>query len=378
MEPLTRLIARCLLPALLLGCVAPVAARAQDAIVIACTPDGCLYHRADSNAQRTGLRQDVAAVESGNAPTQAKARTVKLASLPGLYRQPDSGLLRVLNRDGALGNLVFPSKLPRGVAAGSPASLQWAIEFRQQPASKTPLSVAREQVVAVIRGPKIEGALVDWLKREVRAASPHPLQKQIIAGGLAFAEPSEDLRLWRDALQSTMRSSLDLDRHRGRGPGPHGGHAGRRRGRDANLPVDCPRCTRRHDSDGVARRAPKADRAIRNRRRARTRRHARRVSGEAGSDRPRPLVSTRVAPEGGAGPGGQRPSTLRTRSGTVESRSACGGVRRSAAGGQPGSVQRRDERVLLSCPGRAGAEEHGAGTAGVRQGESDHPAADRS
>jgi hypothetical protein len=155
---------------------------------------------------------------ANDASTLRKGKTVRLSAIPGLYREPKSGLLRVLSRDGQLGEIAVPSKLPQGATTASAASAGVAIEYREKAKSTAQVSVSIDQFVALLSGPRLEGAVVEFVRRETQAGEPHPLQKELIAGALLFSAGSTELQSWRDELRSTMRRSLDLFRGEGVDP----------------------------------------------------------------------------------------------------------------------------------------------------------------
>ena len=192
----------------------PAPARAQESLVIACeNQNRCTYRRVFLPTVQAG--ESVRLVAPSAAPgtvLPGKGRTVRLSTLPGLYREPESGRLRVLSRTEESGDVVLPSKLPRGSSADAATQAGWTVEYREQPKSKVRVPVPPDQFVALMRGPRLEEAVVEFLKRETLAAKPHPLRPQLIAGGLQFAGASEELRGWRDELRNTMRRSLDLFR----------------------------------------------------------------------------------------------------------------------------------------------------------------------
>jgi len=196
------------------------AAHAQESVLVACTGQSpCTYQRAYST---TVLGKNSVRVVPPSAANDAsmlrKARSASLSTIPGLYREPTSGLLRVLSRNGQLGDIVVPSKLPQGATTASAASAGLAIEYRKQAKSSAQVSVPIDQFVALLSGPGLEGAVVEFVRRETQAGAPHPQQQELIAGALAFAAGSAELQSWRDELRSTMRRSLDLFRGEGVDP----------------------------------------------------------------------------------------------------------------------------------------------------------------
>jgi len=211
---------RWLLPMAAAWALLVTTAQAQEFVLVACIGQNpCTFRRAYSttvlgkNSVRT-----VSPSAANDASMLRKGQSVRLSAIPGLYRAPKSGLLRVLSRDGQLGDIVLPSKQPQGATTASAAWAGMAIEYREQANSKAQVSVPIEQVVALLSGPRFEGAVVEFVRRETQAAEPHPLQKELIAGALSFAAGSTELTAWRDALRSTMRRSLDLFRGEGVDP----------------------------------------------------------------------------------------------------------------------------------------------------------------
>ena len=87
-----------------------------------------------------------------------------------------------------------------------------------QAKSKARVSVPIDQFVVMLKGPGLEGAVVTFMKQELRADPPHPRQVDLLAGALSFAEASPELRAWREELRTAMRRSLDA--YRGGGVDP--------------------------------------------------------------------------------------------------------------------------------------------------------------
>ena len=189
-------------------------AQAQEFVLVACAGQNpCTYRGAYSTTLlgKNSVRV-VAPAAANDASMLRKGRSVRLNAIPGVYREPKSGLLRVLHRDGQLGDIVLPSKLPQGATTASAASAGAAVEYREQAKSAAPVSVPIAQFVALLSGPRLHGAAVEFVRRETQAPEPHPQQKELIDGALSFAAGSPELQAWRDELRSTMRQSLDLFR----------------------------------------------------------------------------------------------------------------------------------------------------------------------
>jgi len=149
------------------------AAHAQESVLVACTGQSpCTYQRAYST---TVLGKNSVRVVPPSAANDAsmlrKARSASLSTIPGLYREPTSGLLRVLSRNGQLGDIVVPSKLPQGATTASAASAGLAIEYRKQAKSSAQVSVPIDQFVALLSGPGLDGAVVEFVRRETQAGA---------------------------------------------------------------------------------------------------------------------------------------------------------------------------------------------------------------
>jgi hypothetical protein len=193
--------------------LAPVA-RAQEAVVIACVgTERCTFKRGFSP---TVLGKDSVRVVPPGAKADAKllrqSRSVRIASIAGLYRDPGLGLVYLLDRDGTPGDIVLPRKLPAGAQTAADASVGWTLEYREQPKSKARESVPNAEFVALLFGPALDVAVVRFVRREAQSPRPHPAQQQLIAGALAFAGGSAELQAWRDEIRDSMRRSLELFR----------------------------------------------------------------------------------------------------------------------------------------------------------------------
>jgi hypothetical protein len=194
--------------------VGSAAVPAQESVLISCAGEGpCLYRRAFlvTVQGKDGVRS-IGIQSAGNPRLLAKARSVPLKSLSGLYREPKSGMVRVLGRDWRTGEVVIPSKLPTGAFTASSAWEGVPIEYREQPKSKSRNTVPSDQFVAALNGPNLDAAVVDFMKNEVKAAEAHPRQKDLISGALQLAAGSDALRTWRAELLGKMRESLDTFR----------------------------------------------------------------------------------------------------------------------------------------------------------------------
>lgn len=183
----------------------------QNWVLITC-PDAsrCVYQRATA-AQISG--QDSVRLlpfsPEGDSRRQRGGRSAKISTLSGLYRQPDSGLLRILSRSGELGELVAPSRSPR--EAASPGDVfPWTIDFREPSGAKVVLSAPHSQFVALIREPSVEAGVVEFLKGEMQTRSPHPMRQQMLTGAAAFLGTSPELRKWAEELEARMDQNLKL------------------------------------------------------------------------------------------------------------------------------------------------------------------------
>ena len=202
--------ARCLLVAgawLLLGSTA----RAQESVLVVCFEQGgCTYQRAYSvKMQGNDSVKLVPPSAAKNADALRRGRSTRINTLEGIYREPQSGMLRILTGRGELGDIVLPSKLPQGAATAAAAVAASTFEFQKQAKSGTATSVTIGQFVALLAGPRLQGSVVDFLKREVAASEPHPQRAALLAQGIAFANGSAELQAWRGELRNTMQRSLE-------------------------------------------------------------------------------------------------------------------------------------------------------------------------
>jgi hypothetical protein len=188
------------------------AALAQESVMVICGGQGpCTYQRVYSVTwQGKESLKLVAPAGASDARAVRKARSGRVDTVLGLYRDPQSGLVRVVTHGWQLGDVAIPSKLPEGTSTASAAVANTAFEYLSQPRSKTPSSVPVDQLVVLLKGPGVEGAVVGFLRHELQAGEPHPQRADIVAGGLAFAAASAELRAWREALRNTMRRSLEV------------------------------------------------------------------------------------------------------------------------------------------------------------------------
>lgn len=216
----TREAARRVLPAAVAWMLLGSAVRAQDAVIVACSGQGpCAYQRAYSvTLQGKDSVKTAAPAAANDAQLLRKGRSVRLNSLLGLYREPQSGLLLVVGPGLQLGDIAVPSKLPQGAVTASAALAGAAFEYAAQAKSKAKVSVPIDRFVALLKGPRLEGAVVAFVKREMQADAPHPLQADLLAGALSFAEASPELGAWREELRTTMRRNLDAFRGGGVDP----------------------------------------------------------------------------------------------------------------------------------------------------------------
>ena len=126
----TRGAMRWLLPAAAAWVLLGSTARAQDAVIVDCGGQGpCAYQRAYSVTLQGKDSVKMAAPTAANdAQLLRKGRSVRLNSLLGIYREPASGLLRVLGPGWQPGDIAVPSKLPQGAATASEALADVAFE----------------------------------------------------------------------------------------------------------------------------------------------------------------------------------------------------------------------------------------------------------
>lgn len=189
--------------------------QAQGYVLVTCQ-DGppCRYQRvAAITVQGKNTVKTTGVQAAADARAVQKARAMRLDSLAGLYREPKSGAMRILGRDGRSVGVAWPSKLPSGALTASSAWEGATLEYREQARSKTGVAVPLEQFVALLSGASLEGAVVDFIRNEVSTPDSHPMEKGLIEGAMQFAARSPELRAWRDGLRSTMRASLDRFRN---------------------------------------------------------------------------------------------------------------------------------------------------------------------
>lgn len=186
---------------------------AQGYALVTCQADGsCRYQRvAAVTVQGRNSVRTIGVQAAVDARALQKAPTIRLDSLAGLYRDPKSGTMRILGRDGRSAGVVLPSKLPRGDALTVASAWEGVtLEYREQLRSKGAVAVPLEQFVAVVSGgTTLEGAVVDFIRNEVMAPEAHPMRKGLIEGAVQFAAQSQELKTWRDGLRDAMRDSLD-------------------------------------------------------------------------------------------------------------------------------------------------------------------------
>ena len=211
----TRRAGRWVLPAAVAWTLLGSTARAQDSVIAACGGQGrCTFARVYTvTLQGKDSVKTVAPAAANDAQRLRKGRTVRLASVFGLYREPQSGHVRILGPDLEPGDVAVPSKLPQGAATASAALAGAVFEYTTQPKSKAKVQLPADQLVVLLKGPGAEGAVVEFMKREMRADVPHPQRAEILAGALSFAAGSPELRVWREQLRAEMRQSLDAFRN---------------------------------------------------------------------------------------------------------------------------------------------------------------------
>ncbi len=195
-------------------------AHGQEAVLVACSgPGHCAYQRVYAvTLQGKDSVRLVARSAAGDAEAIRKANSVKLAVLWELYREPQSGLVRVLEPDGTLGNVVLPSKLPQGATTAAAVLASSTFEYQTQGRSQNRVSVPMAQFVALLTGAPAEGAVVDFVRRELHEGGAHPFRNELVAGALSFAGSSEEWRAWRGELRTTMQRSLNAFRKGGVDP----------------------------------------------------------------------------------------------------------------------------------------------------------------
>ena len=188
---------------------------AQDLVLITCESQGpCNYkHAATITVQGKNAVRTLVAERATDASLIAKAHTIRISSIPGLYREPKTGVIRVYAPDGKLGDVVLPTKLPKGDALTAVGVWDGVtIDYREQFRAKTTVAVPLDRFVALLGGAPPESVAVNFIRAEIESSYQHPREKDLISGALIFAANSEELRRWRDELRNTMRTSLDAFR----------------------------------------------------------------------------------------------------------------------------------------------------------------------
>lgn len=149
----------------------------QELLLVVCEKAGpCSYRRV--SAVTVGGRNTIKTVgveAMGDVRSLQKARTTRLASIVGLYHEPKLGTMRTLTRDGRMGDIALPSKLPTTTAFT--ASSAWAgvtLEVREQPKSKTSTAITMDKFVALIQSPNLELAAIDFARNIAGAAEAPP------------------------------------------------------------------------------------------------------------------------------------------------------------------------------------------------------------
>ena len=126
---------RVLLPAaawILLGS----SVQAQESLIASCgVQGGCTYQRAYAvTLQGKDSIRVVAPAAANEAQGLRKARSIRVNSVQGLYREPRSGLVRVVDAGwGPPGDVAVPSRLPQGATTASAALTGAAFEYRHRP-----------------------------------------------------------------------------------------------------------------------------------------------------------------------------------------------------------------------------------------------------
>ena len=187
------------------------AAQAQESVLVSCSDQApCTYERVYvATLQGKNSVRIVAPARAVGTEQLRKGRSTGIASLPGLYRDPGSGVLRVLSRDGRLGDIVLPAKIPDGVASASGAVAGSVFEYQKQRKEKLRVSLPIARFVALLNGPQLPGAVVSFARNEMRASVPHPRRAALLSGALAFAAGSAELQDWQNELHGEMQRALD-------------------------------------------------------------------------------------------------------------------------------------------------------------------------
>ncbi len=183
---------------------------AQESVLVSCGEQkSCTYERVYATTLQGRNSVKVAAAPAMGAEQLRKARSVRLSSLPGLYRDPGSGALRVLGPGGQLGDVVLPAKIPDGAATPTIAVAGSVFAYQKQPNTKVRSLLPIDRFVALLNGPQLSGVVVDFIRNEIRASTPHPQRAGLLAGALAFTAGTRELQDWQEELHGAMRKSLD-------------------------------------------------------------------------------------------------------------------------------------------------------------------------
>jgi hypothetical protein len=211
MGPFARLTTRALCLSAAVLAIGVPALRAQESVLVSCGDQPpCTYERVYAlTLQGKNSVKIVAPVRAGSGERLPSGRSAQLASLFGLYLDPGSGALRVLTEDGQLGAVVVPARIPNGAASPADALAGSVFEYKRQPRAKVKDSLPVARFVAVLNHPPAPRAVVNFARREMLAAGPHPHRAALVAGALAFADGSPELRAWLGELHGTMQRSLD-------------------------------------------------------------------------------------------------------------------------------------------------------------------------
>jgi hypothetical protein len=184
--------------------------RAQESVLVSCSDQKpCTFERVYAATLQGRDSVKVVPANAMGAEQLKKGRSVRLASLTGLYREPGSGLLRVMSLDGQLGDAVLPAKFPSGAVTPAIAAAGSVVEYQVQPTVKSRGSVPIARFVALLNGQPLAAAVVGFVRNEMKASVPHPQQAGLLKGGLAFAANSSELREWQDQLHGAMQQGFD-------------------------------------------------------------------------------------------------------------------------------------------------------------------------
>jgi hypothetical protein len=193
-------------------CLFVTAAQAEDLLISCNGQISCSFRSVSTvGVQRKDSVRLSALENAGNDVLLRKSSAVKLSSLPGLYRDVNTGVVRVLDLNSHLGDVVLPPDLPKGKSLT--AASVWtgvSIEYAEVPNAKARTPLPSDQFVALLREADAETQAVRFIQTQVAVNPAQPIVDSLISGFLRFAPGSRALRSWQDQLRSEMRERLAL------------------------------------------------------------------------------------------------------------------------------------------------------------------------